>query len=83
MSTTAAPIPNKTSRRAPIFPVEKNPAESADPELLELVGAVFGSPCATRIPLSLASWNQPPCVVMSKMGWPFGMYVQAPVLEYG
>ena len=39
MNTAAAPIPNKTSTRAPIFPVEKNPAEL---ELLELVGAAGG-----------------------------------------
>src|SRR5262245_4198017 len=81
VSTATAPIPNKTRTNAPIFPVEKKPAEL---ELFELVvGATFGRPWATRIPLSLESVNQPPCVLKSKIGWPAAMCVQAPGIAYG
>ena len=57
----------------PSRPVEKKPAE------LDAVLAsdwVFGSPFATRISFSRASVNHPPCVVMSKIFWPGGMYVE-------
>jgi len=68
VSTAAAPIPNKTRTSAPIFPVEKKLAELELSELVIGAGADLGRPWATRIPLSLASWNQPPWVVMSKIG---------------
>ena len=81
VSTAAAPIPNKTSTSSPIFPVEKKLAEL---EVFELVGGgAWGRPRATRIPFSLESVYQPPCVLKSKIGWPAAMCVQAPGFAYG
>ena len=75
VSTAAAPIPNKTSRKAPIFPVEKNPAEFG--ALVEVARAETLKAAGRReTPSTSGRWNQPPVVFMSKIGWPAGMYVQ-------